>query len=474
MTRSSIAALVLLLLATVATLVAPSRVGLGSDSVKFTVWGMPFEDRLFRDRYASGWERESGAVVEYGRFADVETKYNAWHTQGRGPDVMRMEVTWYPGFIERGLLEPLDAYIADPKTGLSAADMAAIPAYLREIIEVDGHIYAIPQDSAQFGLFYNRTIFDDYNRQHPGSPIPYPDESWTWETLRDAARKLTVIEDGRQVRAGFDFAIWAWPFLTLFAQAGGTVWSDDGATCLLNTQAGVDALDFLRAMQADGSFEPKLVHYTDALGADALFAQGRTAMMMDGSWRVPMLEGVAPALDFAVAPLPRGKVRAVICGSVFWAISKHATNKAAGWAMLRWLVREENAAAYWDTLRVAPPADTRVLRSERFRRTSGIPRPDGGFEVPPMDEAKFEARAAWLLHAVTPDPATGRTPGFIVTHPRMSELQKEITIMLNEFLKPGSVQSSGEALDGVVRAIHGIIDRDRAARGLPRIDRSQP
>ncbi len=45
-------------------------------------------------------------------------------------------------------------------------------------------------DSDTIGLWYNKTMFDE-------AGLDYPDESWTWETLADAARKLTK-EDGSQ------------------------------------------------------------------------------------------------------------------------------------------------------------------------------------------------------------------------------------------------------------------------------------
>jgi len=136
----------------------------------------------------------------------------------------------------------------------------------------------------------------------------------------------------------------------------------------------VEALEFLRAMQReDRSFDPTLGSYTAGVGADTLFANGRTAMMLDGSWRVPNFDLTAPGLDFAVAPLPRGRVPAVISGCVLWAISSHAEHKEEAWRFLKWLVADEQAAEYWDTLRVAPPANLAVLESPAFRSTRAMP-----------------------------------------------------------------------------------------------------
>jgi multiple sugar transport system substrate-binding protein len=464
----------LLTLVTAALLLWPGRdVVEGRKTLVFTVWGMPFEDRLFLDRYARRWEEMhpvGGVRVDYRRYGDdLLMKYNAWHTRGRGAEVMRLRVTDYHGMAARGMLEPLDDYIRDPQRGLSEARLADIPAHLRELLEIDGaqgrHIYALPEDNAQYGLFYNKAIFDKHNQDHPGERVDYPTADWTWEDLRQAARKLTTYDgSGRMTQAGIDFAIWAWPFMTFLAQAGGELWSRDGQRCTVNSPAGVKALEFFRRLQReDRSFNPSLSGYTSGTGPDALFGAGRTAMLLDGSWRVPNLELVAPGLDFAVAPLPRGKVPAVVSGCVLWGISAKAKSKDEAWEFLKWLTEPEQALLYWDTLRVAPPASLGALESPGFRQTSGVAKPGGGHEVPPMPPEHFADRAAWILYANTPHPETGRPPGFVPVHPYQTELEEEITRMLNSYLNPDSTESAQAALDRVVDHVHRIMARDRVA-----------
>ena len=44
-------------------------------------------------------------------------------------------------------------------------------------------------------LYYNKTIFDNYNAANPDTPLSYPSSDWnnasTFEEIADAARKLT-------------------------------------------------------------------------------------------------------------------------------------------------------------------------------------------------------------------------------------------------------------------------------------------
>ncbi|MCA9298048.1 MAG: sugar ABC transporter substrate-binding protein [Phycisphaerales bacterium] len=468
-------ALVVVVLLTAAALVPTTTYVPRADRVLFTVWGMQFEDRLFEDEYARGFETlNPGVEVEYRRYDgnSISEKYNAWHAIGQGPEVMRLMVTDYHQMVSRGMLEPLRAYIDDPDVGLSRETLDAIPPHLLDPLRIDGEIYALPEDNAQYGLYYNRSIFDAYNEAHPSDPIPYPDETWTWTTLRDAASRLTTRgADGSIDIMGIDLAIWQWPFMQFHAQAGGRLWSDDGLTVLIADDAGIEALEFLGALAfEDRSWEPYFGR-TQGTGTDARFVTGRSAMLFDGSWRVPNFEERNPDLDFAVAPSPRGRVDAIMCGSCLWGMSRHADRKDLGWSMLRWLVEEPQAARYWDALRVAPPAHLGVVQSESFRSTSGIERADqpGRYDVLPMTPSTYEARAKWLEYAVTPN-ASGVVPGFVPTAPYQRALEDAIRRMLEVYLRaPGA--DARDLLEKATAEVHVIIDRDRSSRGLPPVRR---
>lgn len=443
-------------------------------TITFTVWGMPFEDRLFKDIYARGFEQVDPDVrVDYQRHPNINMKYNAWHAAGDGAEAMRVMVTDYHSMVDRGMLLPLDDYIAGPG-GLTDEEMAAFPPHMLDALRVDGKLYALPEDSAQWGLYYNKDIIDAYDAAHPDDPVGYPDESWDWDKLRDAAKKLTVRDAGGEtIIHGFDFSIWQWPFMHFFAQAGGTQWTDDGLTTLVNSPAGVEALQFLRTLAyEDQSWQPYFGR-TQGTGPDSRFQNGQTALYMDGSWMVPSFDRNAPDLNFAIAPAPHGKTHAVVCGSCLWGIGRFSSYPDDGWRMIRWLVSEDQAAEYWDTLRVAPPANLTIVNSPRFERTDGVPSESGeGYEVPPMSLEEYPDKAAWLRYAMNPLPETGRAPGFIPTSLYQRTLEDAINTMLQQFLRSPDTPTPQEALDGVVRAVHAHIDQDRAAKGLPPVHRS--
>jgi multiple sugar transport system substrate-binding protein len=435
----------------------------------FTVWGMPFEDRLFEDGYARDFEaRHPGLVVRYDRYADLTQKYYAWHLRGTGADVMRLTIGMYEGMVRRGLLEPLDDYMDDPDNGLSQESRADFAPSIWEALSMDGKRYALPSDHNLNGLFWNRAVFEDHNRTHPDALLSPPGKDWTWADLEHAARVLTVrTSDGTVTRSGIDFLLAPRFFFAFLAQAGGQAWDPQGTTTLVNGPAGVEALDFMMRLLVHTPSVRATSSSHSATGPDKLFASGRTAMLLDGSWRAPALTLAVPTLDFAIAPLPHHKTHAVYGASVLWAVGVHAEDKALAWDMVRWMTDPEQALRYWHTLRVAPPARISVLQAPGFRSTPGITQADGTVLVPAMPRERFEDWGAWLLDGLVPDPATGKAPAFLVSGPYQRDLERAIKQALIRAASPTRSSSHQALLDDVVVQVHGIVDRDRATRGLP-------
>ncbi len=444
------------------------------EGFQFTVWGMPFEDRLFEDGYARDFEAlHPGLEVRYARYPRVDRKYFAWHLRGTGSDVMRLTIDSYHLMATRGLLTPLDAYLDDPEIGIPVDERADFPPSVWEPLEVDGRRYCLPSDHNLYGLFWNKRVFEQHNAEHPDDPVPLPSPDWTWDTLREVSANLTVVDDsGRTTRNGIDFHLHPWPFYTFVKQAGGELWDEQGTTTLIDSRAGVEALELI--IELIGNAPSVRISSTSqsATGPDKLFASERTAMLLDGSWRAPGLELANPDLDFAIATLPTGRERAVIGSSVLWCVSTHAEDPELAWEMIRWMTSREQSLRYWDTLRVAPPARLSVIASPAFRQTAGLVDADGEIVSPPMPASRFEDRGRWLLHGLVEAPDGGPAPAFIGLGPYHRDLNTAVHRMLVRAVSPSRTESLEQLLDDAAVQVHGIIDRDRASRGLPPIERN--
>ncbi|MHC4991978.1 MAG: ABC transporter substrate-binding protein, partial [Planctomycetota bacterium] len=305
--RSSLAFTLLLGAVTTAVVVPTPESTSAGGELRMAVWGMPFEDALFRDGYARDFERRHPELrVRYEKYSDVTQKYLAWHILGTGADVMRVRITDYDTLVARGILEPIDRFLDDLELGLDEDEQGDFMPWLWSAIELDGRRYALPSDNAQYGLYYNRAIFDQYRREHPDETLEDPHDGWTWAELRDAAARLTVRDGrGRIVQYGLDFDLWAWPFMSFFAQAGGELWDNAGTTTRIDSPAGLEALQMIVDLLPHAGAMRSADVQDSATGPDKLFAAGRTAMLLDGSWRAPFLELVDPGLPFAIAPVPR-------------------------------------------------------------------------------------------------------------------------------------------------------------------------
>src|SRR5690606_12276234 len=94
-------------------------------------------------------------------------------------DVFWMNAVNLQLYASEGVLEPLDPYLKRDEF-----DIGVHPEELLRMYTHDGTHYAMPKDFDTIGLWYNKELFDK-------AGIDYPDESWTWETVQDAAAELT-------------------------------------------------------------------------------------------------------------------------------------------------------------------------------------------------------------------------------------------------------------------------------------------
>jgi ABC-type glycerol-3-phosphate transport system substrate-binding protein len=349
---------------------------------------------------------------------------------------------------------------------LSATEQADYTPAIWALLDVDGGRYALPADNAQYGLYYNKALFDAYDAAHPDDTLGYPSAAWTWDDLRDAATRLRVVDaQGNETQYGIDFDLWAWPFLTFYAQAGGELWDETGTRTLIDSDAGLRALELIVELLPQSASMRAVSKIGSTSGPDKLFARGQSAMMLEGSWRAPDLERVNSDLDFAIAPLPHDAKRSVVSGSVLWAVSAHSANKERAWQMIKWMTDQEQSLAYWDLLRVAPPARLSVLHSPEFRATPGLVDADGREWVRPMAREQFDDRAAWLIAGVTPG-VDGVAPVFVPVGPYQRDLEEAIDAMLKRAMEPGRRASLEELLSSAANSVAQIIDRDRRARGM--------
>jgi multiple sugar transport system substrate-binding protein len=247
-----------------------------------------------------------------------------------------------PNFIQyasNNILLPLDDKISADKVDLSNYPQALVALYT-----YNGKHYALPKDFDTIALWYNKKLFD-------AAGMKYPDDSWNWNTLRDAARKLTNPSKG----------VWGiaaeqnnqQEYYNTIPQNGGYVISPDRKSSGYDNPATIGGLQFWINLIQDKS-SPTLAQMTDTPPI-SLFESGKVAMLYAGSWN---------AIEFAhntytkdkvdAAVLPQGKQRATVIhglGNVIFAKTQHPQE---AWAFVNFLGSKQAAEIQAKTGTVIP------------------------------------------------------------------------------------------------------------------------
>ena len=240
------------------------------------------------------------------------------------PDIMVMSVAYIEQYARAGVVIDLKDYI-DRDLDRSEYYEFAMETTRME----DGHEYGMPWNIVENCLFYNKDMFD-------AAGVDYPDETWTWDDLREAAIKLTDAEKNQygfsmtlSDEVGFDSLVYSY---------GGAIVSDDLKECLIDGQGAKDAINYIRGMMLDDKCMVPIS--ADSTGISD-FSTGLVAMTVDGCWSLENL-ATASELNWDMAPIPSGPAgRKPRAWSDSICITKSCEDPETAWSFIKFLVSEE-------------------------------------------------------------------------------------------------------------------------------------
>jgi len=248
---------------------------------------------------------------------------------GKPPDVMSIHGAYFVPFADKGALLDLEPFIRQDR------EFAISDFYpgLLELCRFRGRFYSLPRYASVYVLFYNRDLFDR-------AGVPYPDDSWTWDTYLAAARKLTVHSpDPAQTRYGCAIDFWG-------ARIYPWVWANQGRildpatlTCTVDTPQCREALQFLVDLHRKWHVAPA-TSQADHRETREKFKAGLVAMLMSGAWDVQVFKS-SPTLNWDVAPLPRKRVRASLLGTENYGIAAATQHPREAWALMSFLLSRQ-------------------------------------------------------------------------------------------------------------------------------------
>ena len=315
-----------------ALLLAPA---FAKTTVTVASWGSQAEIELYNQAFKAFMEKNPNIEVKLLHIPsrDYWTKLSAMFAAGKAPDLIFINNINFPAFAAKGLLVPLEPYIQkdDFDTGM----------YYQGILDAfkwEGKLYVLPRDVSNLVLYYNRDLFKK-------AGLPDPDPNWTWDDFLKMAKALTVEKNGKRVQWGLSFYTyflfwepWVW-------SNGGRFFSPDHTKFMLNSPASVEGLQFYVDLRYKHHVAPTPAETADQ-SAFGMFLNQRTAMIVDGRWRVPTLKKKAK-FDWDIVPFPRGKAGSIVdIDGSGWGITKAAKDKEAAWKVLKFLAGPEGALIF--------------------------------------------------------------------------------------------------------------------------------
>lgn len=260
------------------------------------------------------------------------TMLEAGATGGTLPDVFWMNSNEISRYSEYNMLLDLTDKIA-------ASDKVDLTKFPKEIVEIykwqGKKQYAVPKDIDTVALWYNKKMFDE-------AGLSYPDQSWTWDTFKDACKKLTK-KDGSQYGYALTPSNTQDGWYNLVYDMGGTIITDDKKTSGFAHPGTIKAIEYAYSLLKDG-LTPSYETLVENL-PNALFEAGKIAMTTQGSWMLPELcnnDYVKANCDIAVLPKDAitGK-RVSIYNGLGWAAAANTDKPDQAWKLIEYFGSEE-------------------------------------------------------------------------------------------------------------------------------------
>lgn len=258
---------------------------------------------------------------------DLLTKLSAGFAGGSYPDISYAFGSWAGDLAASGKTQDLTDFVAEP-----SFNWAEMPAAARTVATSDGKVIGVPALVDNLALIYNPKLFD-------AAGLDYPSDDWSWEQFRDAAGKLTdkatnTYGTAYSVSGSEDTTWHLWPLLW---QNGGQIL--DGTKPAFNSDAGVKALETLRAMAVDD--KSMYLDQTDEKYVP-LFNSGHVAMMLSGPWSLLDIKDAKLAYGVTALPGVNGDHQTV-SGPDLWVLFDHQNANQAGASrdFIKWLTSAE-------------------------------------------------------------------------------------------------------------------------------------
>ena len=317
-----------------------------SHAVTITVWSRnPFMDQMIKDfnqkMEQEGKDIEAEFTVMPGQMGMIE-KLCISLAAGTAPDVVSLDLILSPYFNSIGAFVDL-------------AEQAKRLPYFDDLVWRMGelgrwsgregkHIYMLPFWSDNSALFYNKDFFDL-------AGIGYPDLSWTWKEMQDAAIKFTkdLDGDGKPDQFGLPYAgasagAHMFLFMPFVWSNGGRFLTEDGKSPAIDSPEAIEALQFFRDLALKYKVFPPGVANTEWADMEATFVAEKAGMYLSGNWNVKGFK-TDYEMNYGVTLIPKapgpGKQHSSFIGGDLVGITSQTKHPEEAWEFVEYCLSED-------------------------------------------------------------------------------------------------------------------------------------
>jgi multiple sugar transport system permease protein/multiple sugar transport system substrate-binding protein len=302
-------------------------------------WGDNDEIRILEDLVEAFEAKNPDIRINRLHAADYDTKLNTMFAAGDPPDLFYLRYEDVPKLAGMGLLEPIDARVAEDQKATGEGWIDDFYPVLLDAFKYDGKklgagpLYGVPKDFTPMLMYANVQLF-----QRAGVAVPYG--GWTWAEFDEAMGKISALDDPNGRVYGSVIASWPGVLRNMVWSYGGDYFNgSDFTDVTLDEPAAVAALEHIRRMR----FDDKTAY--NATGGDAQglgeqeFYTGRIGVVGPiGRWRTPRFRSI-DNFEWDVVPLPHlaGVEPTSVIATTAWGMSSTTKHPDEAFKLMKFL-----------------------------------------------------------------------------------------------------------------------------------------
>lgn len=301
--------------------------------VTIATYSMPRYE-IIRDRLLPKWQAAHPDIeIQVLNFPDFWNKLLVLIGTDQAPDIVDTAGTYIYGHVIRGGAVDLAPLLKDRSFFTKDSFWDGPWNEVRWPQPNGSSIYGLPYDTVAAPLWYNKQVLSN-------AGIDMPSESWSWNDLRAAARKIAadINGDGQNDIWGFSAAATHEVLDPLIKSFGGQILKPDRKSAGINSPEAIAAVQFLTDM----------IHQDRSTAMGVNFSQGKLGLYVGGTHNINVI-GRVQGLEWGMTMIPKGPVsRTMYGGSNMWEVMRRpGQDLQAISVVLRELLSQQTIEAFW-------------------------------------------------------------------------------------------------------------------------------